>query len=123
MNDIVNYAEMQYPGDTKYFENKEGGDVNIVATDEGDESYCRIESKVDQNAQYYLNSLSSHNLDIPTEEEQKTLRRVLGSAPLYAYLVCLVEFAERGSYYSVSEALTKILYSDHYRMAVEQEHL
>lgn len=114
---------MQYPGDTKYFENKEGGDVNIVATDEGDESYCRIESKVDQNAQYYLNSLSSHNLDIPTEEEQKTLRRVLGSAPLYAYLVCLVEFAERGSYYSVSEALTKILYSDHYRMAVEQEHL
>ncbi|KAJ7184518.1 PTR2-domain-containing protein [Mycena filopes] len=36
---------------------------------------------------------------LPTEEEQNTLRLVAGPIPWAAYLICLVEFAERASYY------------------------
>ncbi|CAK5281057.1 unnamed protein product [Mycena citricolor] len=36
---------------------------------------------------------------LPTAEEQNTLRRVAGRIPWAAYLICLVEFAERASYY------------------------
>jgi hypothetical protein len=35
----------------------------------------------------------------PTEEERKTLRRIPGSLPTVAYLICVVEFCERASYY------------------------
>ncbi|KAH6647724.1 hypothetical protein BKA67DRAFT_396810 [Truncatella angustata] len=40
-----------------------------------------------------------HGLVLPTEEEKATLRRVAGSMPATAYLLCAVEFAERASYY------------------------
>jgi hypothetical protein len=33
----------------------------------------------------------------PTEEERLTLRRVAGKVPTIAYLICIVEFAERSS--------------------------
>jgi hypothetical protein len=33
----------------------------------------------------------------PTEEERVTLRRVAGKVPTIAYLICIVEFAERSS--------------------------
>ncbi|KAF7294596.1 PTR2-domain-containing protein [Mycena indigotica] len=36
---------------------------------------------------------------LPTEEERATLRLVSGPIPWAAYLICLVEFAERASYY------------------------
>ncbi|KAJ7590839.1 PTR2-domain-containing protein [Mycena floridula] len=36
---------------------------------------------------------------LPTEEEQTTLRMISGPIPWAAYLICLVEFAERASYY------------------------
>lgn len=37
----------------------------------------------------------------PTEEELVTLRRVAGNIPTVAYLICVVEFCERASYYGV----------------------
>ncbi|TID16792.1 major facilitator superfamily transporter peptide [Venturia nashicola] len=37
----------------------------------------------------------------PTEEEKKTLRQVAGKLPAVAYWLCLVEFAERASFYGV----------------------
>ncbi|KAH7400404.1 peptide transporter-like protein [Cadophora sp. MPI-SDFR-AT-0126] len=37
----------------------------------------------------------------PTEEERHTLRRIPGTIPWIAYALCLVEFAERASYYGV----------------------
>ncbi|GMG32136.1 unnamed protein product [Aspergillus oryzae] len=40
--------------------------------------------------------------DTPTEEELATLRRGPGSLPIVAYLICVVEFSERASYYGVS---------------------
>jgi hypothetical protein len=33
----------------------------------------------------------------PTEEERLTLRRVAGKIPAIAYMICIVEFAERSS--------------------------
>lgn len=38
----------------------------------------------------------------PTEEELSTLRRIPGKIPIIAYLICIVEFSERASYYGVS---------------------
>lgn len=37
----------------------------------------------------------------PTDEELRTLRRIPGNLPIVAYLICIVEFCERASYYGV----------------------
>ncbi|KAF3011116.1 hypothetical protein E8E13_011388 [Curvularia kusanoi] len=37
----------------------------------------------------------------PTAEEETTLRKVIGHIPPIAYLICLVELAERASFYGV----------------------
>jgi len=42
----------------------------------------------------------------PTEEELKTLRRVPGSLPIIAYMICIVEFCERASYYGVQPLIS-----------------
>ena len=42
-----------------------------------------------------------HEANHPTEEEKKTLRKVAGKIPSLAYWLCLVEFAERASFYGV----------------------
>lgn len=42
------------------------------------------------------------HINAPTDEERHTLRRVAGSIPSVAYIICAVEFAERASYYGVS---------------------
>lgn len=41
----------------------------------------------------------------PTEEELQTLRRVPGKIPTIAYLICVVEFCERASYYGVQQLI------------------
>jgi hypothetical protein len=41
--------------------------------------------------------LDEHYDGKPTEEERTTLRRVAGKVPTIAYLICIVEFAERSS--------------------------
>lgn len=39
----------------------------------------------------------------PTEEEQRTLRKVAGKMPSSTYYLCAVEFAERASYYGCNQ--------------------
>lgn len=39
----------------------------------------------------------------PTEEEKAVLRRVAGTIPITAYLLCVIEFAERASWYGVTQ--------------------
>ncbi|CUM67342.1 uncharacterized protein PRCAT00005035001 [Priceomyces carsonii] len=56
-----------------------------------------------------MDELNPDDLGEPTDEELKTLRRIVGSVPTVSYLICLVELAERGSYYSVSEILTNFI--------------
>lgn len=40
----------------------------------------------------------------PTDEELRTLRRIPGNLPIVAYLICIVEFCERASYYVSSHS-------------------
>jgi POT family proton-dependent oligopeptide transporter len=45
----------------------------------------------------------------PTEEEEKELLRVAGSIPPIAYVLCVVEFAERASYYGATQVFNNFL--------------
>lgn len=42
----------------------------------------------------------------PTAQELQTLRRVPGNLPLVAYLICIVEFCERASFYGVQPLIS-----------------
>ncbi|KAJ8128225.1 hypothetical protein O1611_g5411 [Lasiodiplodia mahajangana] len=42
----------------------------------------------------------------PTPEELQTLRRVPGNLPIVAYLICIVEFCERASFYGVQPLIS-----------------
>ncbi|WEJ96819.1 peptide transporter ptr2 [Yamadazyma tenuis] len=57
----------------------------------------------------YVDELNPRGLRFPTKEESRTLRRVLGHAPTVVYLICLVELAERASYYSTQGLLTNFI--------------
>jgi len=45
----------------------------------------------------------------PTEEELASLRRVPGNLAMVAYLICIVEFCERGSYYGVQPLINNFV--------------
>lgn len=45
----------------------------------------------------------------PTEEEKHTLRKVADHIPAVSYALCLVEFAERASYYGVSNVFSNFM--------------
>jgi hypothetical protein len=47
--------------------------------------------------------------DTATDEELSTLRRVAGSIPITAYILCVVEFAERGSFYGVKQVFSNFV--------------
>jgi hypothetical protein len=57
------------------------------------------ESEADLDAQY----------PAPTEEESQTLRKVAGSLPLVSFALCLVEFAERASYYGAKTVFSNFI--------------
>ncbi|KAK0612785.1 major facilitator superfamily domain-containing protein [Bombardia bombarda] len=57
------------------------------------------------NAPGYANSIADYE-GKPTEEELNTLRRVPGSLPIVAYMICIVEFCERASYYGVQPLIS-----------------
>ncbi|ODV94660.1 hypothetical protein PACTADRAFT_50520 [Pachysolen tannophilus NRRL Y-2460] len=57
----------------------------------------------------YVDEWNPDGLREPTEEEKTTLRRTIGHAPYACYLICLIEFAERGSYYGVTGCLTNFI--------------
>lgn len=40
-----------------------------------------------------------HEFPLPTQEEKSSLRKVSGDLSMIAFALCLVEFAERASYY------------------------
>lgn len=57
----------------------------------------------------YVDEYNPKGLRLPTKHEAETLRRVLGRNPLVVYLICLVELAERASYYSTIGLLTNFI--------------
>jgi len=54
-------------------------------------------------------STDGQDFSKPTDEELATLRRVAGSLPAIAWLLCVVEFAERASYYGASGVFSNFM--------------
>ncbi len=52
---------------------------------------------------------SEDEYQFPTEEESQTLRKVPGNLPLVAFALCLVEFAERASYYGAKTVFSNFV--------------
>ena len=46
---------------------------------------------------------------VPTEEQTRSLRKVADRIPTNAYLLCVVEFAERASYYGVKTVFSNFM--------------
>ena len=46
---------------------------------------------------------------LPTEEENATLRRVADNLPWISFTLCLVEFAERASYYGAKTVYSNFI--------------
>ncbi|CAH6720420.1 peptide transporter Ptr2p [[Candida] jaroonii] len=57
----------------------------------------------------YTDEYNPRGLRFPTKQESQSLRRILGRAPYQAYLICLVELAERASYYSTTGLLSNFI--------------
>ncbi|KAI9043442.1 putative MFS peptide transporter [Aspergillus affinis] len=61
---------------------------------------------------YEITALSSADSDeypAPTEDEAKVLRKVAGNLPLVSFSLCLVEFAERASYYGAKTVFSNFI--------------
>ncbi|RDW75154.1 MFS general substrate transporter-37 [Coleophoma cylindrospora] len=58
---------------------------------------------IEQHGAYYPQN------DAATEEELTTLRRVAGHIPITAYVLCMAEFAERGSFYGVKQVFSNFV--------------
>lgn len=65
------------------------------------------EPKTAQTSEQEVNSESEH--PPPSEEEKQTLRKVAGSLPLVSFSLCLVEFAERASYYGAKTVFSNFV--------------
>ncbi|KAK5155212.1 peptide transporter ptr2 [Recurvomyces mirabilis] len=88
---------------------------NSFALDDGiatpDPGYAKRASVVDVEAQGERSPgvVERETYPPPTEEEAKTLRKVAGSIPATAYLLCIVEFSERASYYGVQTIFSNFM--------------
>src|SRR4051794_18081012 len=52
---------------------------------------------------------SDDEYPLPTAEESNTLRKVADSLPLVSFALCLVEFAERASYYGAKTVFSNFI--------------
>ncbi|KAG5416837.1 PTR2 [Candida metapsilosis] len=57
----------------------------------------------------YVDEYNPRGLRVPTKAEEQTLRRVIGKINYAIFLICVVEFSERASYYSVTGILTNFI--------------
>ncbi|MDI5899652.1 hypothetical protein QLS81_16555, partial [Flavobacterium sp. XS2P67] len=88
------------------FNIKEKISSRLRSTDEEVSSINSSEAKLDK-----FDELAEYNEKYPepTAEDYATLPKVLGHAPYATYLICLVEFAERASYYGVKDRLNNFI--------------
>jgi dipeptide/tripeptide permease len=63
----------------------------------------------DDDAPYLAANLDDDYEGKPTEHELRTLRRVPANIPIIAYLICIVEFSERASYYGVQPLISNFV--------------
>ncbi|AET38519.1 Ptr2p Ecym_2823 [Eremothecium cymbalariae DBVPG len=58
-----------------------------------------------QEAPQEVKERSDIEIGLPTEEEERTLRRIVVHPSWYVYLICFIELAERASYYGTGDRL------------------
>lgn len=76
-------------------------ELDSVATD--------VTSK-EQNVQTAAQEIDADSeKTLPTEEENATLRRVADNLPWISFTLCLVEFAERASYYGAKTVYSNFI--------------
>ncbi|KAI4592918.1 hypothetical protein KJ359_010366 [Pestalotiopsis sp. 9143b] len=63
----------------------------------------------DDHAPYVAANMEEDYEGKPTTEELRTLRRVPINIPIVAYLICIVEFSERASYYGVQPLISNFV--------------
>ncbi|KAH8427249.1 peptide transporter ptr2 [Aspergillus melleus] len=87
-------------------------DSTITST-EAVESATRAPATADPEKNAYeitaSSSAESDEYPTPTEEEEKVLRKVAGNLPLVSFSLCLVEFAERASYYGAKTVFSNFI--------------
>jgi hypothetical protein len=67
------------------------------------------EKKLEAVDREVLTDSSDDEYEFPTEEESQSLRKVAGNLPLVAFALCLVEFAERASYYGAKTVFSNFI--------------
>ncbi|KAF8608890.1 PTR2-domain-containing protein [Ceratobasidium sp. AG-I] len=70
--------------------------IDTKELNEKQDAFTRVSSSEEYQPTY------ADDIVVPTEEERLTLRRVAGHIPISAWLVVVVEFAERFSYYGTT---------------------
>ncbi|KAI1433955.1 major facilitator superfamily transporter peptide [Xylaria sp. CBS 124048] len=79
-------------------------DLDRVST--GDEKKPHTPLGDEHNAYHDPKIMEADYEGKPTEEELRTLRRVPTSLPIVAYMICIVEFCERASFYGVQPLIS-----------------
>ncbi|KAK5130880.1 hypothetical protein LTR08_001601 [Meristemomyces frigidus] len=69
----------------------------------------RVSVDVEAIGERTASVVDRENYPMPTEEEASTLRKVADSIPISAYLLCIVELAERASYYGVQTVFSNFM--------------
>lgn len=80
---------------------------NLMAL--GDKEKLRDEEKLQINGTETTSVSLVDEYPLPTEDENRTLRRVAGTPPLVAFLLCFVELAERASYYGANGVFSNFI--------------
>jgi hypothetical protein len=64
-----------------------------------------------ENHDYEITATSTEtdNYPAPTEEEKTSLRKVPATLPLVSFSLCIVEFAERASYYGAKNIFSNFI--------------
>ena len=83
----------------------------LVISDQDAEKAPQFKADVEALAKARSSSLSSGDdrYPAPTLEERMTLRKVSDRVPWIAYTLCVVEFAERASYYGARQVFNNFL--------------
>ncbi|KAF8638638.1 hypothetical protein AX17_002063, partial [Amanita inopinata Kibby_2008] len=80
---------------------------SVAVDNYGQEKFDTSDEKL-STPEYELDGIHD-GLEFPTEEERATLRRVSDSIPWAAYLIAIVELAERFSFYGSSVVFTNFI--------------
>lgn len=64
---------------------------------------------IEHDGERTLSAVEREQYPVPTPEEAATLRKVAGTIPTVAYSLCVVELAERASYYGVQQVFSNFM--------------